>query len=167
MCGYNILIQCVLDVTEVHSRRHYHHQPTTTTTNGNGNGNTTDNENILSLLSSLSFSAGARAGCLFDSPWLRLSHPNYTHRMNHYENEIAERLKHHLTRKNDTAPAAEAKADSSPPTPLEESGGGGGRAAAAAAENVARVEEGGRSSAKELAGATAAAGTAVQQCDVR
>ncbi|CAN0439926.1 unnamed protein product [Ectocarpus sp. 12 AP-2014] len=35
-------------------------------------------------------------GCLFDSPWLRLSHPNYTHRMNHYENEIADRLQHHL-----------------------------------------------------------------------
>lgn len=92
--------------------------------------------------------------------------------MNHYENEIAERLKHHLMRKENntntnTASGTEASADSSSPVPVEESGGVAGRAAAATG-NVARVEEGSRSSPTELAEASAAGtATAVVQCDVR
>lgn len=39
-----------------------------------------------------------RAGSFFDSAWLRLSHVNYTHRMNRYEKEVASRLEHHLLR---------------------------------------------------------------------
>eukprot|EP00904_Undaria_pinnatifida_P011997 jgi/Undpi1/7928/HiC_scaffold_24.g10400.m1 len=37
-------------------------------------------------------------GSIFDSPWLRLSHVNYTHRMNRYEDEVASRLEHQLVR---------------------------------------------------------------------
>ena len=88
--------------------------------------------------------------------------------MNHYEDEIAERLKHHLMRANNAAaPGAEATDRSSLRPSLEgENGGVGGvggvGGGAAAAGNVARVEEGNRSSATELAEATAAAGTGVQ-----
>eukprot|EP00752_Nemacystus_decipiens_P011610 g10308.t1 len=112
-------------------------------------------------------------GCLFDSPWLRLSHPNYTHRMNHYENEIAERLEHHLTRTRTTnaAPVAEAGAGSSPAPSLEETCVVGGRAAAvaaaAAAGKVVRAQEGGRASATELAEATAAGTATAVRCDAR
>lgn len=81
--------------------------------------------------------------------------------MNRYENEIAERLQHHLMRRNNTAPTADTSASSSSPSPLQESGGASGKAAAAKGmEKFARVEDGGRSSATDLAGADV-------QCDVR
>lgn len=42
----------------------------------------------------------AVAGCFFDNAWLRLSNVNFTHRMNRYEREVADRLGHHLLRDN-------------------------------------------------------------------
>ncbi|CAM9779508.1 unnamed protein product [Ectocarpus sp. 4 AP-2014] len=65
-------------------------------------------------------------GCLFDSPWLRLSHPNYTHRMNHYENEIADRLQHHLLHSGTPSSGSSSSPAVIRTSGISASGGGGG-----------------------------------------
>ncbi|CBJ26506.1 lipase class 3 [Ectocarpus siliculosus] len=65
-------------------------------------------------------------GCLFDSPWLRLSHPNYTHRMNHYENEVADRLQHHLLHSGTPRSGSSSSPAVIRTSGISASGGGGG-----------------------------------------